>query len=208
MILPPTRRGVAFGNAADGDGRRDPAARARITATSGAPARWAWMRQVHGSAVLSVEGPGLHGPADGLVTTTPGLALVAGTADCFPVAVIGAGIAGIAHAGWRGAAAGVVPALLATMVAAGGEPVAAAIGPGIGPCCFEVGPEVTARFPDHTAITTWGAASVDLRAVIRVALAGLDVWVSEDCTRCGSGYHSHRRDRGPHRQVGLAWIPD
>lgn len=208
MIRPPSLHGVIFGDAGDGDARRDGAARDRLAAVSGIPPQWAWMEQVHGTTVLRVDAAGIHGPADALFTTVPGLALAVGTADCFPVAMAGPGVAGIAHAGWRGAAAGVVGALRRAMTAAGVVPTAAAIGPGIGPCCFEVGSEVRERFPDHGATTTWGTASVDLRRVILEELSGLDTWVSPLCTMCAPGYHSHRRDGAPHRQVGVAWIPD
>jgi len=207
MIRPPSLQGVIFGEAGDGDARRDRAARTRLAA-AGVPAAWAWMDQVHGATVLRVESTGVHGPADALFTTVPALALAVGTADCFPVALVGPGVAGIAHAGWRGAAAGVVGELRRAMTAAGVAPTAAAIGPGIGPCCFEVGPEVLARFPDQDHATTWGTASVDLRRSILEQLAGLDTWVSPRCTVCTPGFHSHRRDGAPHRQVGVAWIPD
>jgi len=207
MIRPPSLRGVLFGDAADGDARRDPASRARFEAAAGLPPDWAWMEQVHGATVLGATGPGVHGPADGLFTTVPGLALAVGTADCFPVALIGPGAAGIAHAGWRGAAAGVVGALRRAMAGAGAAATGAAIGPGIGPCCFEVGGEVVERFPGHAATTTWGTPSVDLRGAILDELAGVDTWVAAECTMCSPGYRSHRRDQALHRQVGVAWIP-
>lgn len=208
MIRPPALHGVIFGDAGDGDARRDAAARDRLASALGIPSEWAWMEQVHGATVRRIETPGVHGPADALFTTVSGLALAAGTADCFPVAMVAPGAAGIAHAGWRGAAAGVIGALRRAMTAAGVAPTAAAIGPGIGPCCFEVGSELLERFPGHDATTTWRTASVDLRRVILEELSGLDTWVSPDCTMCTPGYHSHRRDGAPHRQVGVAWIPD
>jgi copper oxidase (laccase) domain-containing protein len=128
-------------------------------------------------------------------------------ADCFPVIVEGAGGVGIAHAGWRGTSAGVVPALLQAMRGAGVGPVRAAIGPGIGPCCFEVGPEVAARFPGRVAATTWGTTSVDLRGALLDQLDGLEVWVAEACTMSGEGFHSYRRDGTPLRQAAVAWRP-
>ncbi len=206
MIRPETIPGVAFGDAVDGDPRHELAARSLMARALGID-DWAWIDQVHGANVVEAAGPGAHGHADALFTTVPGLALIVGTADCFPVALVGPDSAGLAHAGWRGAAGGVVGSLRAALVAAGVAPTAAAIGPGIGPCCFEVGSDVADRFPDHTATTTWGTASVDLRGVLAEQLAGLRLWVSTECTMCSPGFRSHRRDRTPLRQVGVAWIP-
>jgi YfiH family protein len=207
MILPPGFRGAAFGAATDGDGRTHPEARRAISEHLGIPETWAWLRQVHGRGVVRAEGPGCLGEADAIFTTVAGLPLAVGTADCFPVVVEAEAASGIAHAGWRGAAAGVVPALAAAMGAAGHRPRKAAIGPGIGPCCFEVGPEVAARFPDHRARTSGGAPSIDLGAAIASQLGGIEVWVAPQCTHCDPAYRSYRRDRTRHRQVGLAWEP-
>lgn len=207
MIRPGSLPGVVFGDAGDGDALRDEQARRRLCAAVGVVPDWAWMRQVHGTAVVRATAPGVLGEADAVFSTVPGLPLAVGTADCFPVVLIGGGVIGIAHAGWRGIADGVVRALRAAMTAAGGAPNAAAIGPGIGPCCFEVGGDVAARFPGCEALTTWGAASVDLRRAIRRDLAGLDVWVAESCTMSDDGFHSHRRSGTTQRQVAVAWIP-
>jgi YfiH family protein len=207
MILPPGFRGAAFGRAADGNGRDDAAARAVTSSALGIPEDGSSLRQMHGAGVLEARGPGRVGEADALFTSRPHLPMVVATADCFPVVVEAAEAAGVAHAGWRGVDAGVVPALLAAMAAAGSVPVRAAIGPGIGPCCFEVGPEVAARFPGHVAETTWGAPSVDLPSALHAQLDGLDLWTAGRCTRCGSGFHSYRRDGTALRQIGLAWMP-
>ncbi len=199
--------GVAFGDAGDGDGRSDPSARAAMAAALGIPSEWAYARQVHGTEVRNVARPGPAGEADALVTRVAGLSVAVATADCVPVALHGEGAAAIVHAGWRGAAAGVVTAARAVMAAAGGPPQRAAIGPCIGPCCYEVGDEVAARFPDHGATTSWGSRSVDLAAAVRAQLAGLEVWAADVCTRCDGRYHSYRRDGTPYRQVGVAWLP-
>ena len=162
MIRPGILPGGGFGTAADGDARRDPKTRRLLSTELGIDPDWAWMRQVHGTTVIRATGPGSLGEADAVYTTVAGLALAVGTADCYPVVLVGTGIIGIAHAGWRGAAGGVVAELHAAMTAAGAAPHAAAIGPGIGPCCFEVGGEVALRFPGCEATTTWGTTSVDL----------------------------------------------
>ena len=208
MILPAGTPGVAFGDASDGDLRRDPDARRRWAGELDlAEGSWAWPQQVHGAVVHRVASPGALGPGDAMFTTTPGLGLVIGTADCFPVALVAPGAVGIAHAGWRGAAAGVVTALRQAMTESGTVPASAAIGPGIGPCCFEVGPEVAEQFPDDVATTTWGTTSVDLAGALARQLIGLDVRVVGECTFSGTGYRSHRRDGSPHRQVAVAWLP-
>jgi copper oxidase (laccase) domain-containing protein len=134
--------------------------------------------------------------------------MVVATADCVPVVLAGPGGAGIAHAGWRGAAAGVVAALRSAMEAAGTPPRRAAVGPGIGPCCFEVGPDVADRFPGFTSTTRAGTTGVHLAAALAADLDGLDVWEVRACTACGDGYHSYRRDGTDERQVALAWLPE
>jgi len=207
MIRPPTLAGAAFGDAADGDARRDDDARTAMSSALGIPTAWAWLHQVHGATVVRATAPGDLGDGDAAFTTEVMLPLVVGVADCFPVIVEGDGGVGIAHAGWRGTAVGVVPTLLEAMRGAGLTPRRAAIGPGIGPCCFEVGPEVLERFPDHGATTTWGTTSVDLRGALIEQLGDLEVWVSETCTMSGEGHHSYRRDGTPLRQAAVAWRP-
>ena len=168
--------------------------------------------QVHGAEITRREAAPRPNPyaepasappkVDGQVTSTPGLAPAVLVADCLPVAV--AGPAGIAmlHCGWRGLAAGIVDR--------GAQEVRAthaAIGPGIGPCCYEVGPEVLeafARLGDGMA----DGRMLDLRAVASRLLeeAGVRaVEISELCTSCNAElFYSHRRDEGrTGRQAGL-----
>ncbi len=206
MIRPPGMEGVAFGTAADGDGRDHPGARRRISARLGIPEAWALVRQVHGAAVLRAAEPGHLGEGDALFTDRPMLPLCVATADCLPVAIEGDCGVGLAHAGWRGTALGVVPALRAAMVSAGIEPRRAAVGPGIGPCCFEVGEEVVEEFPEFVAKTRWGSRSVDLPAVLQSQLEGLPTWDASVCTQCDPSYHSYRRDATAERQVAVAWL--
>lgn len=208
MIKPPGFRGAAFGDASDGNAKRDGSARRKIAGELGIGEDWATARQVHGAEVVEALQPGHLGDADAIFTKRIGLPMAVATADCYPVVLeAGSGVS-VVHAGWRGTAAGVVGAARDSMERAGVEPERAAIGPGIGPCCYEVGSEVAARFPEWLATTTWGATSVDLRAAIGRQLEGLSVWTSDVCTRCGSGYHSHRRNRTPQRQVAVAWLPN
>lgn len=207
MILVPGMPGVAFGTADEGDLRLDETSRARIAAEFGIPQAWAWLRQVHGRTVLRATRPGLLGDGDAAFTTGPGLAVSVATADCYPVVLTAPGAVGIAHAGWRGAATGVVTALRQAMTEAGHAPAAAAIGPGIGPCCFEVGPEVAERFPGRSTTTSWGTVSVDLPAALTAELDGLAVWVADRCTMSDAGFESFRRDGTTARQVAVAWLP-
>jgi YfiH family protein len=169
--------------------------RERLRAAVGAE-RLAQGRQVHGTRVV-VDGQGIE-EADGQVISDPGLAAIVLVADCLPVALAGPERVGVVHAGWRGLASGV----LEEGVAACGA-VAAAIGPGIGPCCYEVGDDVRAVFGT-------GEPTLDLKAIARSRLEAAGVGEVHDCGLCTScdaeRFFSHRRDRGvTGRQAGLAW---
>jgi polyphenol oxidase len=159
-------------------------------------ARLAQGRQVHGTRVV-VDGQGIE-DADGQVTTARGVAATVLVADCLPVALAGADSVGVVHAGWRGLAAGVLEAGVQATGA-----VAAAIGPGIGPCCYEVGDDVRAAFGTQ-------GPTLDLKAVARARLQAAGVQEIHDCGLCTAcdpeRFFSHRRDRGvTGRQAGLAW---
>lgn len=207
MITPPGADGrVVFSDADNGDLRSDSEARLALARRVGARSDWATVDQVHGGAVFEVSTSGRAGEADALWTSATDLPLAIFTADCFPVAVSASRAVGIAHAGWRGAAAGVVANLREAMTEAGFEPEGAFIGPGIGPCCFEVGEEVAERFPGMTGETTWGTVSVDLRAAIRSQLEGMSVWESSSCTVHDPGWYSHRADGADQRQAAVAWV--
>jgi YfiH family protein len=207
MIRPPGFRGAAFGTASEGDARTSRGPRRRVAEELGIPSSWAVLRQVHGSTVVEASRPGVLGEADAMFTTVPMLPLGVATADCFPVTFEAPGAVGIAHAGWRGVAAGVVEATRRALDEAGHPAARVAVGPGIGPCCFEVGAEVVERFPGLEAVTTWGTRSIDLAAAIRITLEGLEVWSADVCTMCGGGYHSYRRDGTADRQVAVTWLP-
>ncbi|MGA9598603.1 MAG: polyphenol oxidase family protein [Acidimicrobiia bacterium] len=208
MIRPPGFAGAAFGTAAESDLRSDGSARKRVAKELGIPAKWAFLEQVHGATVLTADGPGRRGDGDALVVLRPGLPIAVATADCVPVVVEADGAVAVVHAGWRGAAAGVLPAALRALTKAGHEPVRAAIGPAIGPCCYEVGTEVADRFPGFVATTSWGTPSVDIPSYLESQLHGLEVWVSGECTYTSERMYSWRRDGTRHRQVTVAWLPD
>jgi purine-nucleoside/S-methyl-5'-thioadenosine phosphorylase / adenosine deaminase len=206
MIVPSGTIGVAFTDTEDGDMRGDLAARGRIANRLGVQPDWATVSQSHGADVIEVDEPGEQGPADGMWTMRSGLPLAVFTADCLGVVLRSDDAVGVAHAGWRGADAGVLPRLREAMVAAGHVPRKAWIGPAIGKCCFEVGRDVAELFPDHLGSTSWGTTSVDLRGVARGQLEGLKVWSTDACTMHEDRYLSHRRDRSPARMATLSWL--
>ena len=174
-------------------------------------------RQVHGAEILTLaQPPGRYcvGPAqaDGVATALPGLAAAVHVADCVPIAVGGAGAVAMLHCGWRGLDSGIVSAGVARLRGLGvGGPLAAAIGPGVGGCCYETGEEVRERFAVYGASV---GRLLDLKAVATSQLHAAGVGLVEDvgvCTMCSSAerLYSHRRD-GPScgRQGGFAWLHD
>jgi YfiH family protein len=126
-------------------------------------------------------------------------------ADCLPVALAAPGAVAMLHAGWRGLAGGV---LANGLRALGDGPVTAAIGPGIGVCCFEVGDEVRAAFGEHACARR--GRNLDLKLIARRELREAGVEVVEDCGLCTvcepELFFSHRRDgERTGRQAGVAW---
>jgi YfiH family protein len=149
-------------------------------------------------------GPGLA-EADGQVTAAPDLTPTVLVADCLPVALAGPRGVAMVHCGWRGLAAGIVERAADSVGATG-----AAIGPGIGKCCYEVGEEVLAAFAGLGDGVADGRM-LDLSEVARrrLAEAGVElVEATELCTSCESElFYSHRRDgERTGRQAGLAWV--
>jgi purine-nucleoside/S-methyl-5'-thioadenosine phosphorylase / adenosine deaminase len=158
-------------------------------------------RQRHSPTVHRAVAGRVDEAGDGLWTDEPGLPMLALSADCLPIAIGRADgdapALAVLHAGWRGLAEGVVEA---GMRALGGGPAAAIVGPAVGPCCYEVGPEVSARFdPDLTRdgiLDLWDAAE---RALRRAGVERVDR--VDRCTRCNPElFFSHRRS-GPVRGV-------
>jgi polyphenol oxidase len=192
--------------------------RRRACASLGADAETATMAwQHHGAEVTRAMPRGIVTPGtqfercDGLWTDDPGQAMMLLTADCLPVAIARAngakpGLA-ILHVGWRGLLAGIVEA---GAKALGGGKLAAAIGPGIGPCCYEVREAVAepfrARYHDVVRdgrLDLWSAAEQALREAGAEQVERTDL-----CTYCHSElFFSHRRDRGrTGRQGVVAYI--
>jgi len=181
----------------------------------------AYVRQVHGSAIHTVgarndpQEPPVE--ADGVATTTRGVAAMVLTADCLPVAIAGGGAVAAVHAGWKGLAGGVIAAGARAVRELGAKahparppgPIAAAIGPGAGACCYEVSEELHGHFAE-LGLGHRSGQNLDLQAIARAQLA--DAGVDEThtlpwCTICSSLFFSHRRDHGvTGRQAGLAWL--
>lgn len=206
MIQPLPWPGAAFTIESDGD-QREQANREVVSAALGVSAEWATVHQVHGNRVVEVEGPGPVGmEADALFTRVPGLVVAVVTADCVAVVVGGTAGVGVAHAGWRGIAAGVVGGMVKAMRSVGLNLDWAAVGPFIGPCCFEVGPQVARRFLPQVTLSRQGRPSVDLGGAVAEQLGDLPIWWSQRCTLHQPGSFSHRRDGTPRRMAALGWI--
>jgi YfiH family protein len=193
--------------------------RAELPAAIGSPEP-SFTYQVHGTDVRRITAARggrdrVDRPrADGQATNLPGVAMAALVADCLPIAVAGGGAAAMVHAGWRGLEGGVIAAgvkAVRELASQGGEPeLAAAIGPGAGPCCYEVGGEVHAAFAGYSAVRR--GDNLDLKEIARRQLlaAGVsDVYDIALCTLCAPPglLYSHRRDGGvTGRQAGVAWL--
>jgi hypothetical protein len=172
--------------------------------------------QVHGAELRWHDGPqrpqvfaeGVPSPddVDAQATDQAGLAPLVVTADCLPVALAGPGGVAMAHGGWRGLADGVL-ARAAEAVRA----EAAAVGPGIGPCCYEVGEEVLSEFADLDGVAQGRRLDLTAVAVALLERAGVGEVESADlCTSCNPElFYSHRRDGAQTgRQAGIAWLQE
>ena len=177
-------------------------------------ATMAWQR--HGARVTRARPRGIVTPGtvydhcDGLWSDESGRAMLLLTADCLPIALVrtdGPPAVGILHAGWRGLLAGIGGVGVQALAA----PVAAAIGPSIGPCCYEVGEEVAAPFREAFGddvvrdghLDLWTSAERALRAAGVERVDRFDL-----CTACnGERFFSHRRDGGrTGRQGVIAYV--
>lgn len=183
--------------------------RRRVLASLGGdPKALALNRQVHGAGVLRARA-GSRGQVEGdaLWTEEPGLPVGALTADCVPVALVRQGgerpAVAVVHAGWRGLLAGVVPAAVAAL----GGNVAAAVGPAIGPCCFEIGSEVARPLREAFGSDVVRDRRGDLplateRALRAAGVAAVDRL--DACTACERArFFSHRRDAGVTGRQGV-----
>lgn len=179
-----------------------------------------WLRQVHGVAVADADATqrAVAPEADAAVTRRAGTVLAVLTADCVPVVLSSddGAVLGVAHAGWRGLASGVLERTVSAMAV---EPARLSVW--IGPCirqpAFEVGPEVRAAFcdGDPAAETAFvrsdrpGHFHADLAALVRRRLGAVGVRQIADCGLCtyadARRFYSHRRDARTGRLATLVW---
>jgi polyphenol oxidase len=171
------------------------------------PGDYVRVRQVHSATVVPVFG--LHDPndlpeADAIITAQPDLPIGIRTADCVPVLIADPVLHCVAavHAGWRGTAANIVAAAISKLSEEyGSRPrdLLAAIGPCIGRCCFEVGPEVAQQFellfPEAPGLKTIDLAEANRRQMVSSGLPAEQIDIAGVCTRCDAvNFHSFRRD--------------
>ena len=181
--------------------------RRRLCAAVGAdPARLTMNRQTHSATVNRAHAGRFGEPGDGLWTDEGGVPMLKLTADCVPIAIARADgdapALALLHAGWRGLREGVVRA---GVDAIGAGRLAAVVGPSIGPCCYEVGPEVARQFDVDllraTHLDLWATSERALRAAGVETVERLDL-----CTRCNPDlFFSHRRSgkrRGAQGVIG------
>jgi YfiH family protein len=189
--------------------------RRRLAAMAGVePENVAMGWQVHGTEIREWEEPdpdrafldpqGGHLKVDGHITRRTDLAALVLVADCLPVAIAGDGAVAMLHCGWRGLAGEIIGRAASIL-----EGHAAAVGPGIGRCCYEVGDEVLDAFAAYDGVAE--GRMLDLRAVAEAQLraAGIErIEHVDECTSCRSDlFFSHRRDSGvTGRQGGIAWL--
>lgn len=216
-----SRPGFDLGHREDGETPACPDNRRRLRTAFDLPAEPCWLRQEHGIRVIEAGGGSAGTPprADGVWSSAPGQVCAVLTADCLPMVLAGrdADAVAVAHAGWRGLAAGVVEATVAAIPV---EPtrLRAWLGPAIGPRAFEVGPEVRAAFVEHDPAAAEAFVRGrddrwlgDLYTLARRRLrnSGItDIAGGEHCTFSEpERFFSWRREgTGTGRMATLAWI--
>jgi polyphenol oxidase len=193
-----------FGDAVSDEGR------AKLRAL--VPGEPRWLHQVHGARVIDADVTSTLVQADAAVARKAGTVCVVKIADCMPVFFAAEGVVGVAHAGWRGLAGGVLDATIDAMRVAP-ETVQAWLGPAIGPRVYEVGDEVRAAFAGYESAftpTRPGHWLLDLYAVARAKLGARgvrDIGGGGFCTLSEERFHSYRRDKTAARMAALIYRP-
>jgi YfiH family protein len=178
------------------------------------PSEWVWLDQVHGADVVVTDvPPGVPPPAaDAAATRRPGLPLAVMTADCAPVVIANDGAVGVAHAGHKGLATGVIAATVERVRALGSGDVRAFLGPCIRPDHYEFESRdldrLAAQFGEEVVARTLdGRPAFDIPAAVRIALERAGVGSFDDCGICTAATpdcFSYRRDGVTGRQVTVA----
>ena len=169
------------------------------TRTASALSDLSTLKQIHSDLVLVADRPGLLGEGDALVTNRPDLAISIRTADCYPILLADAKNRAIAavHAGWRGTAARIVQKTIEKMNAEFGTSpgdIYAAVGPGIGVCCYEVGEEVARQF--GAARTHLDLASENRMQLETAGVPPQNIEAFGVCTFCDAErFFSYRREK-------------
>jgi YfiH family protein len=157
-------------------------------------------KQIHSDRVLLVESPGFQGEGDALISNLPGIGLAIRTADCLPILIADQRNRAVAavHAGWRGVVSDIASKTIHTMcrlLDSKTQDLVIAIGPGIGPCCFEVGPEVAVQF-GLSGRTKIDLVETTCRQLRRNGVDQGQISTSGLCTYCSPElFDSYRRDR-------------
>jgi YfiH family protein len=165
------------------------------------PEPLATLHQIHSDLALYADRAGCLGDGDAILSDAEGRFVAVKTADCLPILLVDERHRAVAavHAGWRGTVAGVCISSLKAMAARWGTrpaDVQAAIGPGIGPCCFEVGPEVAVQFGEPFQRSHINLEQANRRQLIEAGLVPERIYTLGLCTFCLSDqFHSFRRDR-------------
>ena len=218
-VPPRDRDGMNIGMRSGDDGADVKAKRELLRAV--VPAEPRWLSQVHGAAVVDAAQRESSATADASFTDAPNVVCVVSIADCMPVLLADASgtCVGVAHAGWRGLALGVIQATVKSMRERLGNTeakICAYLGPAIGPRHFEVGAEVLdamrLQLPNAGrafVLQPSGKYLADLFALGRQALAQssvVDVYGGHDCTFSEpTRFYSFRRDRTTGRHAALIW---
>ena len=165
------------------------------------PAPLATLHQIHSDLAIYADRPGCLGDGDAILSDMPGHFVGVKTADCLPILLVDEHHRSVAavHAGWRGTVAGVVLSALKAMARQWHThpvDVHAAIGPGIGECCLEVGPEVAVQFGLSFQRARINLEQANRRQLIDAGLTANRIYLAGLCTFClADQFHSFRRDR-------------
>jgi polyphenol oxidase len=189
--------------------------------------RWVSGKQVHGRRVRRVvrpSAPGFFPATDGFLTRERGLALCVRSADCVPVFIADSSspALGLVHAGWRGVRAGILTAAVRHMRRAfgsRGRSLTVSIGPHIRSCCYEVGPDVAARFRNRpgAVVRRRGPSGprlfLSMERALRAEAARAGVsparfFASPHCTAHDRRFFSYRRDRTSERMAAVFVLKD